>query len=167
MALPPRREQGPIVMVHPRTLLDPIGFQEAMRGVTADLAGAPVKALVDGWSATGARAVDTIAPKRPLRHRDRPAPWFNQDLWALKQVRRWLERKWRKDPTDCNSIAVKVTTNLYLAKVKAVSRVYLANRISEASNQQAELFCIVRDLTGTCLSDGPPPSFSPDQFAAF
>ena len=46
MALPPCREQGPISMVRPRRLLDPVGFQDAMRGVTADLAGAPVEALV-------------------------------------------------------------------------------------------------------------------------
>ena len=48
MALPPRREQGPIVMVRPRRLLDPNGLQDAMRGVTADLAGAPVETLADG-----------------------------------------------------------------------------------------------------------------------
>ena len=94
----------------------------------------PVEALVDSWFATAARAVDTIAPKRPLRRRDHPAPWFNQDLRALKRVRRQLERKWRKDPMDFNWIAVKVATNLYLAKVKAASRAYFANWISEASN---------------------------------
>ena len=85
----------------------------------------------------------------------------------MKQVRRRLECKWRKDPTDYNWIAVKVATNLYLAKVKAGSQAYFANRISEASNQQAELFRIVRDLSGIGPGDGPPPSFSPDQFAAF
>ena len=129
-------------MVCPRRLLDLIGFQDAMRGVMADLAGAPVEVLVDGWFTTAARAVDTIAPKCPLRRRDRPAPWFNQDLRALKPVRRWLECKWRKDPTDFNWIAVKVATNIYLVKVKAASRSYFANWISEASNQQAELFHI-------------------------
>ena len=112
-------------------------------------------------------AVDTIAAKRPLRRRDHPAPWFNQDLRVSKQVRRRLERKWRKDPTVFNRIAVKVATNLYQAKVKAASRTYLANRISEASNQQVELFRIVCDLSGNGQGDGPLPSFSPDQFAAF
>ena len=49
VALPPaRREQGPISMVCPRRLLDPVGFHDAMRGVMADLVGAPIEALVDG-----------------------------------------------------------------------------------------------------------------------
>ena len=99
-------------MVHPRRLLDPVGFQDTMRGVMADLAGAPVEAMVDSWFAAMARAVDTIAPQRPLQRRARLAPWFNQDLRALKRFRRRLERKWRKDPTDFNCIAVKAATNL-------------------------------------------------------
>ena len=68
---------------------------------------------------------------------------------------------------DYNWIAVRVATNLYLEKVKAASRAYFANLISEASNQQVELFHIMCDLSGIGLSDGPPPSISPDQFAAF
>ena len=68
---------------------------------------------------------------------------------------------------DYNWIAVRVATNLYLVKVKAASRVHLANQIIEVSNQQAELFCIVHDLSGIGQSDGPRPSISPDQFAAF
>ena len=121
MALPPRREQGSISMVRPRRLLDPTGFQNAMRGVTADLADAPVEALVDSWFTAATRAVDMIAPKRPLQRRARPAPWFNRDLRVMKRHRKRLECKWRKNPTDYNWIAVRVMTNLYLTKVKAAA----------------------------------------------
>ena len=78
-----------------------------MRGVMVDLAGAPVEALVDSWSTAATRAVDTIVPKRPLLCRAQPAPWFNQDLRAMKRLRRRLEHRWRKNPTDYNWIAVK------------------------------------------------------------
>ena len=61
----------------------------------------------------------------------------------------------------------RVETNLYLAKVKAAFRTNLTNPVSETSNQQVELFPIVRNLSRIGLSDGPPPSFSLDQFAAF
>ena len=98
-------------------VLDPVGFQDAMRGVSADLAGA----LVDGWFTAATRTVDTIAPKRPLQRRAWPALWFNQDLRVMKQFRRSLECKWRKNPTVYNWIAVRVVTNLYLAKLKAAS----------------------------------------------
>ena len=126
--------------------------QDAMRGIMADLAGAPVKALVDGWFTAATRAIDTIMPKRPLQCRARPAPWFNQDLRVMKQLRRRLECKWRKNPMDYNWTAVRIATNLYLAKVKTATHAYFANRISEASNQQAELFCIAHDLSGIGLS---------------
>ena len=94
----------------------------------------------------------------PSTHPDRQT--FNKDLSAMKQFRRRLECKWRKNPTDCNWIAVRVTTNLYLAKVKATSRVHLANRIREASNQQADFFCIVRNLSRIGLGEKPPPQVS-------
>ena len=103
VALPPHREQGPISMVHPQRLLDPVGFQDAMRGVTADLASAPVNALVDSWSTAATRAIDRIVPKRLLHHRTRPAPCFNQELRALKRHRRRLECNWRRTPTVYNS----------------------------------------------------------------
>ena len=62
MALLPCGEQGPILMVHPRRLLDPIRFQDSMQGILIDFADAPVEALVDSWHAAATRAVDTIAP---------------------------------------------------------------------------------------------------------
>ena len=84
VALPPHRKHGPILMVHPRRLLDPLRFQDTMRGIPADLSGTPVKALVDGWLAAATRAIDTIAPKRPLRRRAWLGAWYNQELQAMK-----------------------------------------------------------------------------------
>ena len=69
VALPPRREHGPILMDCPRRLLDPLRFQDTMRGIPAVLSGAPVKALVDVWVAAVTRAVDIVASKRPLSRR--------------------------------------------------------------------------------------------------
>ena len=85
-----------------------------MRGIPAVLAGAPVKALVDGLLAATARAVDTIAPKHPLRRRAQPGPWFNQELQAMKRNRRQLECSWRQELTDYNKKAVRIMTNHYL-----------------------------------------------------
>ena len=66
-----------------------------------------------------------------------------------------------------NQIAVRIATNFFQSKVKAASRSYFAVQISEDSNQQVELFHIVRDLSRIGHSDWPPTSISPDQFAAF
>ena len=167
MELPPCREQGPILMIRPRRLPDPMRFQDTMRGIPVALPGAPVEALVDGCFSAATRAVDTIAPKHPLRSRARPGPWYTQDLRTMKRIRRRLECIWRRTPTDYNKIAVRIATNSYLAKVKAARRSHVADWISEASNQQAELFRIVCDLSGISLSDRPPTSISLEQFAAF
>ena len=53
-------------MVCPLRLLDPVGFQDAMQGILADLVGAAVEALVDAWYVAATRVVGRIAPKRPL-----------------------------------------------------------------------------------------------------
>ena len=79
------------VIMSPHRLLDPDGFQDTMWGILADLVGTPVNALVDGWYITTTTAVDMIAPKCPLCHRAQPAPWFNQQLRAMKRNRRRLE----------------------------------------------------------------------------
>ena len=44
-------------MVHPHKLLDPVGFQDAVLGIPADLVGTPVETLVDEWHAATTRAV--------------------------------------------------------------------------------------------------------------
>ena len=131
----------------PLQATDPIGFQDVMCGILKELADTPVKALVNGWYAATARAVDMIAPKCPLYRRARPAPWFNQQLWAMKWNRRRLESVWKRNPMENNLKAAKVASNLYLAKVEAARKAYFVDQISEASNHQAELFCIVCDLS--------------------
>ena len=45
-------------MVHPRRLLDPIGFKDSMKGIPADLTGTLVEALVDGWLLDETNALD-------------------------------------------------------------------------------------------------------------
>ena len=64
--------------------LDPVGFQNAMQGISADLVGTLVEALVDEWYVAATRAADMIAPNHPLHSRPLPAAWYNQQLWVLK-----------------------------------------------------------------------------------
>ena len=62
-----------------------------------------------------------------------------------------------------NLKAAKVASNLYIAKVEAARKAYFTVQISEASNQQVELFHIVYNLSGIGHGDWPPSSISPDQ----
>lgn len=63
----PHEETGFIKMVHFCRLLDPIGFQNAMGGTSADLVGAPIEAQVTGWYTTVTLAADIIVPEFPLQ----------------------------------------------------------------------------------------------------
>ena len=81
----------------------------------------------------------------------------------MKRNRRRLESLCRQNPMENNLKAVKIASNLYLAKVDAVRKAYFAVRISKASNQQVELFCIVSRIG---YNNWPPSSISCDQFAA-
>ena len=87
----------PIKLVHPKRLIDTNGFLMALGDFPVASAGDSVKVLVDLWNGEMARAVDTIAPERPLsRCGATPAPWFSSELAAMKQARWRLERCWQK-----------------------------------------------------------------------
>ncbi|KAF7245134.1 Threonylcarbamoyladenosine tRNA methylthiotransferase [Varanus komodoensis] len=87
----------PFVWVHSRSQVDPDGFLKALGEFPADKTGAPVEALVELWNGEMARAVDTIAPKRPLLPgRAHSSPWFTPELRVMKRVERQLEHRWRK-----------------------------------------------------------------------
>ena len=66
-----------------------------------------------------------------------------------------------------NLNATKITSNIYLAKVRDIRKSYFTHRMSKAQDQEAELFCIVLTLFGIGHSDRPSSSISCDQFAAF
>lgn len=83
-------------MVCPGRLLDPTGFQDAMRDVLVDLVSAPINALVEGWYAAATRVVDMITPECLLHFQAHSASWYNQQLQLMKWSRRRLEtiQKW-------------------------------------------------------------------------
>ncbi|XP_061464713.1 uncharacterized protein LOC133376492 [Rhineura floridana] len=93
---------GPIKMVRPRRLMNPEGFLMALGNFPADRIDGPVETMAMLWNTEMARAVDTIAPVRPLRCRAQLAPWFTPELRVMKQERRRLECKWRRTPDGCN-----------------------------------------------------------------
>ncbi|KAF7254198.1 hypothetical protein EYD10_01049 [Varanus komodoensis] len=89
--------EDPIVLVCHQSRMDPDGFLEALGDFPVGKAGAPVDALVELWNEEMTRAIDTIAPKRPLPPgRAHSSPWYMLELRAMKQVGRCLERRWKR-----------------------------------------------------------------------
>ncbi|KAF7235017.1 C-type lectin domain family 2 member D, partial [Varanus komodoensis] len=104
----------PIVWVHPRSRMDPEGFLKALGEFPADKTGAPVEALVELWNGEMTRAVDMIAPKRPLPPgRTRSSPWYTPELRAMKQVGRRLERRWRKSRDESDQTHLRAHYRAY------------------------------------------------------
>ncbi|KAF7235294.1 Vomeronasal type-2 receptor 26 [Varanus komodoensis] len=104
--------------------MDPDGFLKALGEFPADKAGAPVKALVELWNGEMTRAVDTIAPKRPLPPgRARSSPWYTPELQAMKQVGRRLEHRWRRSRDESDRTHLRAHYWAYaVAAMKQVGR---------------------------------------------
>ncbi|XP_066486426.1 serine protease 33-like [Tiliqua scincoides] len=87
-----RNGRGSHSMIRPRRLMDPNGFLSALGDFPVARAGDPPGALVDLWNTEMARALDEIAPERPLpSRRVRAAPWFSEELRMMKRRGRHLE----------------------------------------------------------------------------
>ncbi|KAF7251291.1 Dystrophin, partial [Varanus komodoensis] len=104
----------PIVLVCPESRMDPDGSLEALGDFPVDKAGDPVDALVELWNEEMTRAIDTITPKRPLPpDRARSFPWYTTELWAMKQVGRWLERRWRRSRGESDRTCLRAHYQAY------------------------------------------------------
>ena len=82
----------------------------------------------------------------------------------MKSSRRWLENRWRKDPSELNLAAVKKFTIRYSKAIKLEKRALNIKMTDEVANQQMELFWVVHILT--VLGQPQYGNFRCDQFAA-
>ena len=77
----------------------------------------------------------------------------------MKRNQETLDSIWRKALVEINLKATRIVSNLYLGRVKVARRAFFADRISEADNQQAELFCIVQIYPELATVIGLPLEF--------
>ncbi|KAF7252893.1 putative RNA-directed DNA polymerase from transposon BS [Varanus komodoensis] len=127
--------------------MDPEGFLKALGEFPADKTGAPVEALVELWNGEMTRAVDTIAPKRPLPPgRARSSPWYTPELRAMKQVGRRLERRWRKSRDESDRTHLRAHYRAYAVAVRAAKKRFFSASIASSQCRPAELFRVVQGL---------------------
>uniref|UniRef100_A0A670II88 Reverse transcriptase domain-containing protein n=1 Tax=Podarcis muralis TaxID=64176 RepID=A0A670II88_PODMU len=168
--LPLCREVGPIRMVRPRHLMDPIGFQRVVGDALSQVDGLPADSLVARWNAELTRAIDCLAPKRPLRlHGARTAPWFSPELRVMKQSLRRLERRWRKTHSESDRTRVRAQRRAYQVAMATAKRAFFAASIASAENSSRRLFQVVRNLSEPPVPPGPgrDPKISCNAFAKF
>ncbi|KAF7253167.1 Xanthine dehydrogenase/oxidase [Varanus komodoensis] len=158
----------PIVWVCPRSRMDPEGFLKALGEFPADKTGAPVEALVELWNGEMNRAVDMIAPKRPLPPgRARSSPWYTPELRAMKQVGRRLERRWRKSRDESDRTHLRAHYRAYAVAVRAVKKRFFSASIASSQCRPAELFRVVQGLVRPGPKEDliPPSKARCDDFA--
>ncbi|KAF7244332.1 hypothetical protein EYD10_09255 [Varanus komodoensis] len=127
--------------------MDPEGFLKALGEFPADKLGAPFEALVKLWNGEMTRAVDTIAPKRPLPPgRARSSPWYTPELRAMKQVGRWLERRWRKSRDESDRTHLRAHYRAYAVAVRVAKKGFFSVSIASSQCHPAELFQVVHGL---------------------
>ncbi|KAF7236044.1 putative RNA-directed DNA polymerase from transposon BS [Varanus komodoensis] len=137
----------PIVWVCPRSQTDPDGFLKALGEFPADKTGAPVKALVELWNGEMTRAIDTIAPKRPLLPgRAHSSPWYTPELRAMKQAGRRLERRWRRSRDESDQTHLRAHFRAYAVAVRAAKKKFFSVSIASSKCRLAELFRVVQGL---------------------
>uniref|UniRef100_A0A803TC32 Reverse transcriptase domain-containing protein n=1 Tax=Anolis carolinensis TaxID=28377 RepID=A0A803TC32_ANOCA len=154
-------------MVRPRRLMDPEGFLTALGEFPASSAGDPVDALVSLWNGEMTTAIDTIAPECPLSSkRAKPAPWFTEELAAMKRKKRELECVWRSEYNESDRTRLGSYLRAYAAAIKAARRVHLADNIASAQNRLAALFRVIRGLL-TPTNQGGSPDNSAARCEAF
>uniref|UniRef100_A0A803TDF9 Reverse transcriptase domain-containing protein n=1 Tax=Anolis carolinensis TaxID=28377 RepID=A0A803TDF9_ANOCA len=131
----------------PRRLMDPEGFLRNLGVLPAMEPGDPVDVLVDLYNRELTRAIDTIAPERPitLRH-DKPSPWFTGELAVMKHTRRGLECTWRSSRDVSDRARATAFLRAYTVAIRAAKESYMTTRIASAANRSSELFRVVGEL---------------------
>ncbi|KAF7241902.1 Non-homologous end-joining factor 1 [Varanus komodoensis] len=154
------KSADPIVWARPRSRMDPDGFLKALGEFPADKTDASVEALVELWNGEMTRAVDTIAPKRPLPPgRVRSSPWYTPELRAMKRVGRRLERRWRKSRDESDQTHLRAHYRAYAVAVKAAKKKFFSASIASSQCRPAELFRVVQGLVRLGPKEDPmPPS---------
>uniref|UniRef100_A0A803T068 Reverse transcriptase domain-containing protein n=1 Tax=Anolis carolinensis TaxID=28377 RepID=A0A803T068_ANOCA len=152
-----RRGGGPIKMVRPRRLMDPERFLRSLGDLSTMEADDPVDALVTRYNGELSRAIDTIAPERPLSlHGVAPAPWFTGELAEMKRARRRLECRWRTTREVSDRARSRASIRAYSAALRAARKVFSTARIASATNRSSELFRVVGELLHPPQVGGAP-----------
>uniref|UniRef100_A0A803U0C0 Reverse transcriptase domain-containing protein n=1 Tax=Anolis carolinensis TaxID=28377 RepID=A0A803U0C0_ANOCA len=142
-----RRGGGPTKMVRPRRLMDPDGLLRSLGDLSVLETGDPVDVLADRYNSELARALDMVAPERPLSlRRATSTPWFTEELAVMKRTRRGLECIWRKSRDVSNQARAKAAIKAYSVALRAARKAFTTARIASAANRPTELFRVVGEL---------------------
>lgn len=110
---------------------------------TPDLAD--VNSLLDQYNVVLSELIDKHAPERSRSITLRPnAPWFNDDLRALKRQRRKFERKYLSTRLEVHRQMYRDQCQIYTAALHSAKSTYYKVKISESDNHQ--LFNMVDGL---------------------
>uniref|UniRef100_A0A803TSP9 Reverse transcriptase domain-containing protein n=1 Tax=Anolis carolinensis TaxID=28377 RepID=A0A803TSP9_ANOCA len=144
-------------MVRPRRLMDPDGLLRSLGDLPVLETGDPVDVLADRYNSELARALDTIAPERPLSlRRVTSTPWFTEELAVMKRARRRLECIWRKSRDVSDQARAKAAIKAYSVALRAARKAFTTAHIASVANRPLELFRVVGELLRPPETQGLP-----------
>ena len=94
--------------------------------------------------------MDIHCPKVEKRYGSKSdrSMWYNSNLQKLKQMKRKIERKLKKEPTLYNKVVLKQIKNKYNFRLKTTRRNYFKNKIENEKTNSKDLFKTLKKLTG-------------------
>ena len=91
--------------------------------------------------------IDVHAPLISRTVTPRPhAAWYDEELRDAKQLRRKLERKWRRNQQQSDHAAYRKQCSEVAKQLNRCKTLYYSNRVEECHNDQKSLFKITDTL---------------------
>ena len=137
--------------------IDLVDFEACLRSsqLFTDPAITPDEYL-DQFEATATDLLDRVAP---LRYGTRPggrkaAKWLEPDAVAAKQLRRRLERRWKKSGNDDVRVAYRTACRRGNTLINASRNKFQCQRVVDVSGNPRRMWSAVKDLLHTDHSRG-------------
>uniref|UniRef100_A0A3P8U513 GRIP1 associated protein 1 n=1 Tax=Amphiprion percula TaxID=161767 RepID=A0A3P8U513_AMPPE len=119
-----------------------------MEGKYYNFTPTEVDYIVNNAAASLRTTLDSVAPvKKKVLSQRGPAPWYNFQLWTLKQASRKLERKWYSTNLEEVYVAWKNSLVIYKKALGNARTTNYSSLIEENKNNPRFLFSTVARLT--------------------
>ena len=85
--------------------------------------------------------IDTYAPLLSCSVSVRPlVPWYNQEMREAKQLRRWLERRWRRTGLIVHQGSYRAQCSTVKSITRNAKREYFTNELKQCDSDQKAFF---------------------------
>ena len=133
-----------------------------------DSSDCAVTYLIEQYNTTLAEIRDKHAPSKTKYIVTRPqVPWITPEVKQLKQKRKQLERKWRKNKCGETRAAFQEARNICRYSICSAKNKFYSNKVMECEKDQKKLFTLIKDLLKPKQVMSSFTDLTPDGFSNF